>query len=36
MKTIAKIVKVIIAISAVTGLIAGILDLFENRKERIM
>jgi len=34
MKTIAKIVKVIIAISAVTGLIAGILDLFENRKEK--
>ena len=34
MKTIAKIVKIIVAISAITGLIAGILDLFENRKEK--
>ena len=31
MKTI---VKIIVAISAITGLIAGILDLFENREEK--
>lgn len=34
MKTIARIVKVIVAISAITGLIAGILDLIENREEK--
>lgn len=34
MKTIAKIVKIIVAISAITGLIAGILDLFENKKDK--
>lgn len=33
MKTIARIVKVIVAISAITGFIAGILDLIENREE---
>ena len=34
MKTIARIAKIIVAISAITGLLAGILDLFENRKEK--
>ena len=34
MNTIAKIAKVIVAISAITGIIAGILDFFENRKEK--
>lgn len=35
MKIIAKIVKVIVAISAIAGLVAGILDFIENRKKKI-
>ena len=34
MKTIAKITKVIVTVSAITGLIAGILDMFDNKEEK--
>lgn len=34
MKTIVKIAKAVVAISAAVGMIAGILDLFANRKEK--
>lgn len=34
MKIIAKIVKIIVAISAISGLVAGVLDFIENREEK--
>lgn len=34
MKTIAKLIKIIVAISAITGIIAGFLDIFRDRKEK--